>query len=109
MAKRLTKQQKQDKMLVDLINEMFRIAGHDVTYDDVIDRKDDWFQQWTMTMDQNAEWQRWGKKYLQKNLNMYAKRAEKEMQWASLMWGLKYSDFPGNEINESKNEQTAAN
>ena len=40
---------------------------------------------------------------------MYAKRAEKEMQWASLMWGLKYSDFPGNEINESKNEQTAAN
>ena len=109
MAKRLTKQQKQDKMLVDLINEMFRIAGHDVTYDDVKDRKDDWFQQWTMTMDQNAEWQRWGKKYLQKNLNMYAKRAEKEMQWASLMWGLKYSDFPGNEINESKNEQTAAN
>ena len=94
MAKRLTKQQKQDKMLVDLINEMFRIAGHDVTYDDVKDRKDDWFQQWTMTMDQNAEWQRWGKKYLQKYLNMYAKQAEKEMQWISLMWGLKLSDWP---------------
>ena len=94
MAKRLTKQQKQDKMLVDLINEMFRIAGHDVTYDDVKDRKDDWLQQWTMTMDQNAEWQRWGKKYLQKNLNMYAKQAEKEMQWISLMWGLKLSDWP---------------
>lgn len=94
MAKRLTKQQKQYKMLVDLINEMFRIAGHAVTYDDVKDRKDDWFQQWTMTMDQNAEWQRWGKKYLQKNLNMYAKQAEKEMQWISLMWGLKFSDWP---------------
>ena len=94
MAKRLTKQQKQYKMLVDLINEMFRIAGHAVTYDDVKDRKDDWFQQWTMTMDQNAEWQRWGKKYLQKNLNMYAKQAEKEMQWISLMWGLKLSDWP---------------
>ena len=94
MAKRLTKQQKQYKMLVDLINEMFRIAGHAVTYDDVKERKDDWFQQWTMTMDQNAEWQRWGKKYLQKNLNMYAKQAEKEMQWISLMWGLKLSDWP---------------
>ena len=94
MAKRLTRQQKQYKMLVDLINEMFRIAGHAVTYDDVKDRKDDWFQQWTMTMDQNAEWQRWGKKYLQKNLNMYAKQAEKEMQWISLMWGLKFSDWP---------------
>ena len=94
MAKRLTKQQKQYKMLVDLINEMFRIAGHAVTYDDVKDRKDDWFQQWTMTMDQNAEWQRWGKKYLQKNLNMYAKQAEKEMQWFSLQYGLSFSDFP---------------
>ncbi len=109
MAKRLSREEKIDKFVIDAINEMFRIAGHEVTYDDIKDRKDNWFNDWTMTMDQNAEWQRWGKKYLQKNLNMYAKRAEKEMQWASLMWGLKYSDFPGNEINESKNEQTAAN
>lgn len=109
MAKRLSREEKIDKFVIDAINEMFRIAGHEVTYDDIKDRKDNWFNDWTMTMDQNAEWQRWGKKYLQKNLNMYAKRAEKEMQWVSLMWGLKYSDFPGNEINESKDEQTAAN
>ena len=109
MAKRLSREEKIDKFVIDAINEMFRIAGHEVTYDDIKDRKDNWFHDWTMTMAQNDEWQRWGKKYLQKNLNMYAKRAEKEMQWASLMWGLKYSDFPGNEINESKNEQTAAN
>lgn len=94
MAKRLTRQQKIEKMLVDVINEMFCIAGHDVTYDDVKERKDDWFQAWTMTADQNETWQRWGKKYLQKNLNMYAKQAEKEMQWISLMWGLKLSDWP---------------
>ena len=97
MAKRLSRQEKIEKMVVDMINEMFRIAGHDVTYDDVKDRKDDWFQQWTMTVAQNEEWQKWGKKYLQKNLNMYAKQAEKEMQWASLMWGLKLSDYPKNE------------
>jgi hypothetical protein len=29
MAKRLTRQEKQEKMLVDMINEMFRIAGHE--------------------------------------------------------------------------------
>ena len=104
MAKRLSREEKIDKFVVNAINEMFRIAGHEVTYDDIKDRKDNWFHDWTMTMDQNAEWQRWGKKYLQKNLNMYAKRAEKEMQWASLMWGLKYSDFPGNEINESNSQ-----
>ena len=94
MAKRLSREQKTNKMVVDLINEMFRIAGHEVTYDDIIDRKDNWFNDWTMTVAQNEEWQNWGKKYIQKNLNMRAKQAEKEMQWASLMWGLKFSDFP---------------
>ena len=73
MAKRLSREEKIDKFVVNAINEMFRIAGHEVTYDDIKDRKDNWFHDWTMTMDQNAEWQRWGKKYLQKNLNMYAK------------------------------------
>lgn len=93
MAKRLTREQKTEIMVVDMINEMFRIAGHEVTYDDIKDRKDNWFHEWTMTVAQNEEWQRWGKKYLQKNLKMYARQAQKEMQWISLMWGLKFSDF----------------
>ena len=88
MAKRLTRQQKWDKAIIDLINEMFRIAGHPVTYEDVKERKDDWFRQWTMTETQNDEWQRWGKKYLMKNLNLRASQAEKEMGWCGLMWGL---------------------
>ena len=91
MAKRLTRQQKQEQAVVDLINEMFKIAGHDVTYDDIKDRKDDWFHQWTMTEAQYDEWKRWGKKYLQKNLKLYAKQAEKEMSWVGLMWGLKFA------------------
>jgi hypothetical protein len=97
MAKRLTKEQKREKAVVDLINQMFIIAGHQVTYDDIKDRKDNWFHQWTMTVAQNDEWQKWGKKYLQKNLKMRAVQAQKEMQWVSLMWGLKFSDFGKNE------------
>ena len=97
MAKRLTREQKIDQAVIDLINEMFKIAGHDVTYDDIKDRKDDWFQQWTMTEAQYEEWKKWGKKYFMKKFSMYAKRAEKEMMWAGLMWGLKLSDFPKNE------------
>ena len=93
MAKRLTREQKKDQALIDLINKMFEIAGHQVTYDDVKDRKDNWFQEWTMTMAQGVEWQEWGEKYLRKHLRMSAKKAELEMQWASLAWGLKYSDF----------------
>lgn len=93
MAKRLTRQEKLDQSVIDLINEMFRIAGHEVTYEDIKDRKDNWFHDWTMTEDQYDEWKLWGKKYLQKKLRMYAKQAEKEMNWVGLMWGLKFSDL----------------
>jgi hypothetical protein len=97
MAKRLTRQEKLDQSIIDLINEMFRIAGHEVTYEDIKDRKDNWFHDWTMTEDQYNEWKMWGKKYLQKNLRLYAKQAEKEMSWVGLMWGLKFDKFPGDE------------
>jgi hypothetical protein len=97
MAKRLTREQKWDQAVVDLINEMFKIAGHNVTYNDVKDRKDNWFNDWTMTVDQYNEWRMWGKKYLQKKLNLYAKQAEKEMFWVGLMWGLEFDKSPGDE------------
>ena len=41
--KRLTREQKREKAVVDLINQMFIIAGHDVTYDDVVGRTDGWY------------------------------------------------------------------
>jgi hypothetical protein len=34
--KRLTREQKRDKAVIDLINQMFIIAGHNVTYDDIL-------------------------------------------------------------------------
>ena len=60
MAKRLSTKQKQEQFVVDIINKMFEIAGHDVTYDDVKDRQDNWYTQWTMTMEQSEEWRKWG-------------------------------------------------
>jgi hypothetical protein len=102
MAKRLSRQEKIDKSIIDLINEMFRIAGHEVTYEDIKDRKDDWYAQWTMTVAQNDEWQAWGKKYLAKNLRLNIKYAERQMAMISLMWGLKFSDLIYNNI---ENEQ----
>lgn len=92
--KRLTTQQKREKAVIDLINKMFEIAGHKVTYDDIKDRKDNWFTDWEMTMAQADEWKEWGKQYLRKELRMNIKQAEKEMIWINLQWGLKYSDYP---------------
>jgi len=91
--KRLTREQKWDKAVIDLINKMFEIAGHEVTYEDVKDRKDDWYAQWTMTVQQNDEWKKWGKKYLMKELRMRSYFAEREMDMCSLMWGLKFSNW----------------
>jgi hypothetical protein len=92
--KRLTKEQKKEQAIIDLLNQMFIIAGHEVTYNDIKDRKDNWFQQWTMTEQQYDEWKLWGKKYLMKNLRMSASMAEREMGWTGLMWGLKLYPSP---------------
>jgi hypothetical protein len=92
MAKRLTKQEKWNKASEDLINKMFEIAGHDVTYDD-IRGVDNWFQKYTMTFEQGEQLKEWGKQYLMRELKMRAVYAEKEMRWFNVMWGLKYSDW----------------
>ena len=92
MTKRLNKEQKQEQAVIDLINQMFIIAGHQVTYDDVLG-KENWFQEYTMTVEQAEEFKKWGKKYLMKNLRTYAKAAEREMMWFTLQYGLKYSNW----------------
>jgi type IV secretory pathway TrbF-like protein len=92
MAKRLSREQKQEKAVVDLINQMFITAGHSVTYDDILG-KEDWYREYTMTVEQGEEFKKWGKKYFMKNLRLYAKLAEREMQWFMLQYGLVYSNW----------------
>ena len=90
--KRLNRQQKKEKAVIDLINQMFIIAGHNVTYDDTVG-VDKWFEKYSMTVEQSEEFKKWGKKYLMKNLQMWAASAEKEMMWFNLQWGLTYSNW----------------
>ena len=77
-----------------IIDEMFMIAGHtDITYEDVIDRKDAWYSEWTMTMEQNEQWKQAGIKILQQEYRWPKYRAEKEMDMMSLLYGLKFIDY----------------
>ena len=94
--KRLTREQKREQAVIDLLNQMFVIAGHNVTYEGIKDRKDHWWSEWTMTTAQADEWKAWGVDYLRKNLKLTKVLAEKEMQWVNLQWGLKYSDWDKN-------------
>ena len=97
MAKRLTKQEKWNKASEDLINKMFEIAGHNVTYDDIKVRTDDWYTDWTMTIAQAEQWKEWGMEYLRKNMKFTKHYAELEMRMFNVMYGLKYSDWYGTE------------
>lgn len=93
MVKRKSKQQKQEEFIQDIINKMFEIAGHKVTFDDIKDRKDNWFTEWTMSEAQNDEWKKWGIQEIRKRFRYNKEWANKEMGMISLMWGLKFSDF----------------
>ena len=91
--KRLSRKEKRLQASIDLLNKMFEIAGHQVTYDDIKDRKDDWYTQWTMTVAQNEEWQKWGIKELKKVFKYTEEFAIKQMAMIGLNYGLKFNDF----------------
>ena len=72
---------------------MFEIAGHNLKFEDVEGRKDNWFQQYTMTEAQNKEWRDWGTKLIAKKKRHLKNIASREMAWLDLYCGLKISDF----------------
>ena len=86
---------KQDKgklILKELIDKMFELAGHPLKFEDVEGRKDNWFQQYTMTEAQNEEWREWGIKLIMKKRRYNRYLADREMRMLDLYCGLKISD-----------------
>ena len=75
-----------------LINKMFEIAGHDISYEDIKERKDEWYSEYTMTEDQSKDWCEWGEKYIRKQLKFPKVLAKREMTMFDLMYGLKIKD-----------------
>lgn len=84
-----------DEIIVEtIINKMFQIAGHQVTFEDIKDRKDNWYQQWTMTEEQNKEWREWGLEYLKKSKYLAKKHyADRQMAMFDLNYGLKINNI----------------
>jgi hypothetical protein len=98
--------QKEDKdrlLLKELIDKMFELAGHDLKFEDVEGRKDNWFQQHTMTETQNEEWREWGIKLIMKKRRYNRYLADREMRMLDLYCGLKISDskYDRQESNEA--------
>jgi hypothetical protein len=98
--------QREDKdrlILKELIDKMFELAGHDLKFEDVEGRTDNWFQQHTMTEAQNEEWRDWGIKLIMKKRRYNRYLADREMRMLDLYCGLKISDsrFLNNEEEKS--------
>ena len=81
---------KYEKAVIDLINQMFIIAGHDVKYEDIVNYNGPWYEQWSMTEEQYNEWLSWGEEYIRKNLKFSKKKAKAEMALVGLNWGLTF-------------------
>jgi hypothetical protein len=92
MTRQEIKANKERTLLKELIDKMFELAGHDLKFEDVEGRTDNWFQQYTMTEKQNKEWREWGTKLIAKRKRHLKKIADREMAWIDLYCGLKISD-----------------
>ena len=89
MTRAEQKANKERMFLKELIDKMFELAGHNLKFEDVEGRTDNWFQQYTMTEAQNKEWREWGIKYLKKQKGLFKHYAERQMAMFDLMYGLK--------------------
>jgi hypothetical protein len=87
------KQQDKERLLLkELIDKMFEIAGHDLKFEDVEGRTDNWFQQYTMTEVQNRDWRAWGIKFIMKKRRYKKHLASREMAMLDFYCGLKTTD-----------------
>lgn len=72
-----------------LVNKMFEIARYEVNYEQLLERKDDWYNQYTWTEAQNKEWKEWGTEFLYKKYARTKKAAQSEMEMFDFNYGLK--------------------
>lgn len=80
------------KILEHLINKMFEYAHVPQTYNDIKDRKDDWYFEHTMTTEQSNAFKDYAIRYLKRELKTGYYKADTEYQWFDLMYGLRVSD-----------------
>lgn len=88
----MARKNKERELLKLLIDKMFEIANHPLKFEDVEGRQDNWFQQYTMTKQQNDEWLEWGTELLMKKRRYKKDYANRSMRMIDLYCGLKIED-----------------
>lgn len=75
-----------ENVFKELINK--QLEPHNKTIDDVKD-EDEWYLKYTTTKEKEKEFIEWGKDLIKKKLKINEQRAQKEMSWFILGYGLK--------------------
>jgi hypothetical protein len=89
----MSKYNKKELIVIELINLMFKIAGYDVSFFDILEMGSKWNTDFSMTKEQEKLWMNEGEKLIAKKLKYITKEsARKEMSWVNLMWGLKIKE-----------------
>jgi hypothetical protein len=89
----MNKYNKKELIVIELINLMFKIAGYEVSFFDVLEMGSKWDTDLSMTKEQESLWMKEGEKLIRKKLKYLTKEsARKEMSWVNLMWGLKIKE-----------------
>jgi hypothetical protein len=80
-----------DQAYKEILENMMSIAGYDITFDDLLKEEDGWWDRYTMTQEQKDKWKEESIQLLRTKLRWPKWRAEDQMTWIELMWGLKIS------------------
>jgi hypothetical protein len=80
-----------DQAYKEILENMMSIAGYDITFDDLLKEEDRWWDRYTMTQEQKDKWKEESVQLLRTKLRWPKWRAEDQMTWIELMWGLKIS------------------
>lgn len=95
-----TKKKTEQEIAKDLINAMFQIAGHDVTFDDVVKEPEGYYNRYTWSPEQENQWMSWATDYVKKNLKHRSTYADREVAMFNLSYGLR-TVFPETETDNA--------
>ena len=84
-----TKKKTEQEVAKDLINAMFTIAGHDVTFDDIVKEPEGYYNRYTWTPEQEKEWMSWATEHVKKHSRYRATYVDKQVAMFNLSYGLR--------------------
>jgi hypothetical protein len=78
-----------DEAYKEIITEMMKIAGYDISYEDLLKEKDGWWARYTMTQEHRDQWVDFSVNLLRNKLRWSKRKSVDQMKWVDLMWGLR--------------------